>query len=631
MKYGILLNLMVTMMFICQCEHVAIPTENVTDQKAAVSGRILQSDGTTPAVGAQVMIRPADLLIDPTENALGKTISVQKSVQTDGRGVFSFDASLEPGSYLIEAKNENDIVVINSVEVPENKETVTTRPATLKPAGAIKGRVILSDNSDAGHVFVLAYGIDRFASIDEDGSFFFDNLGEETYSLRFVSTLDLYGVYDTSDIAVTSGKTTDIGEITMPIEELPIPQIVEYSLDTVRQQVTIKWNKCTGSNISGYAIYRRRANSNEVFPEPMAVHDSYSEEFIDSSVIGGNSYEYRITTKGFSHGEESFKSEGVFVDVVSYFSVSTTYDIAENTVFLRNRELDFAVADNGDIYFCDTVNHCIQVYDKSMDPEKKIGEGYLTYPKQVAIDENGNLFVLCSNPTIFFQDPASPLIQTIEDTLPRLYRFNAEGTIVDSLNDAAAAMFPIADFHVHDEQIFCLTGGTVIGGNDVSVSSYNGELQHSWQYCSDDNLRKIICDSNNRLYVFMGQLYPSREEGARDEVFILDMPGTFNTMIEIEGSAEEWEGFQGMAYSEDLELLYLMHIDKVDREYNLHNHSTKNIIRAVDKNGEIVATCRLEIGLFASFELSADGEIIVCHPPVRNADGKVIFLNPPKM
>lgn len=46
-----------------------------------------------------------------------------------------------------------------------------------------------------------------------------------------------------------------------------------------------------------------------------------------------------------------------------------------------------------------------------------------------------------------------------------------------SLNDAAAAMYPTAHFHVHDNRIFCVTGGTAIGGNFVSVSSYDGELQ----------------------------------------------------------------------------------------------------------------------------------------------------------
>jgi len=64
----------------------------------------------------------------------------------------------------------------------------------LETRGVIKGVVKLSNGGDPRKVFVLAFGIDKFAQVDSNGRFTLANIAQGKYTMRFLPVIDgLYG------------------------------------------------------------------------------------------------------------------------------------------------------------------------------------------------------------------------------------------------------------------------------------------------------------------------------------------------------------------------------------------------------------------------------------------------------
>ena len=194
-----------------QCYHCNSPVAgNGSQTPNSVVGKLYQPDGTSPAKGVKVFIRPQNSLADTAGAGLGKKMSDTASVVTDNSGYFAFDSTLDTGTYVIEAASGNDAVLIDSVKVKDKTDADTIAPDTLKPTGALKGVIYLSEGGDPIKVFILAFGIDRFARVNTDGSFNFGNLAEGRYDLRIISSLDDYGfacnwcAYSAADLAGVS-------------------------------------------------------------------------------------------------------------------------------------------------------------------------------------------------------------------------------------------------------------------------------------------------------------------------------------------------------------------------------------------------------------------------------------------
>ncbi|MBD3395446.1 MAG: hypothetical protein GF418_07445, partial [Chitinivibrionales bacterium] len=234
----------------------ASETENV-----AVAGILYQSDGVSPAAGVAVAIRPRNTLADTSGFGLPKSMADTATVRTDDSGRFVFDSTLDTGTYVIEATSGNDAVLIDSVAVQEQDTMLDLPPDTLRPAGALKGVIRLSEGGDPRKVFVLAFGIDRFASADSLGAFRFQNLAEAAYDLRIISSLDDYGVLDMPAVAVVSADTTDLDTLELPFTGIPTVKGLSLSYDTLRQIVTLTWNRADTRLVSGYNVYRQHVDS----------------------------------------------------------------------------------------------------------------------------------------------------------------------------------------------------------------------------------------------------------------------------------------------------------------------------------------------------------------------------------
>ena len=224
--------LLIAALVLARCNCSPTVAGNGSQTPNSVVGILYQPDGKTPAKGVRVHIRPQKTLADTTGAGLPKRLAVLAavdSVVTDNTGRYAFDTTIDTGTFVIEAASGNNAVLIDSVAVKNKAVTDSIAPDTLKPAGALKGVIYLSEGGDPRKVFVLAFGIDRFAKVNVDGSFKFSGLAEAKYDLRLISGLDNYGVLDTTAILVRSADTTNLDTLKLPFTGIPTPKNVKIS------------------------------------------------------------------------------------------------------------------------------------------------------------------------------------------------------------------------------------------------------------------------------------------------------------------------------------------------------------------------------------------------------------------
>ena len=287
---------------------------------AAVAGRLYHSDGIEPAAGVAVAIRPRNTLADTSGSGLARSMADTATVITDDSGRYAFDSTLDAGTYVIEAASGNDAVLIDSVAVQDADSTVDLPPDTLKPAGALKGVIRLSEGGDPRKVFVLAFGIDRFASVDSLGRFRFEGLAEAAYDLRIISSLDDYGVLDQSGVAVASADTTDLDTLELPFGGIPTVKGLSLSYDTLKQIVTLTWKQADTTLVSGYNVYRKHPDSSFVKINASVIENTV---FADSALAEDGAYEYLVTAVDPATNEGE-RSSAITVGFQSRFDLVTT-------------------------------------------------------------------------------------------------------------------------------------------------------------------------------------------------------------------------------------------------------------------------------------------------------------------
>lgn len=323
MLSGLVLASLITMLTNCATN---VADGGAETGNARIVGRLYQPGGKMPAAGVRMYIRSDTSLADTSGAGLFKKLAATDSVVTDSTGRFAFvGTTLNTGTtYVITGASGNNAVLIDSVAVKNKTLTDTLAPDTLKPAGAIKGVIKLSEGGDPRKVFVLAFGIDRFAHVNADGSFKFQGLAEAAYDLRLISGLDNYGVLDTFGVPVGSADTTNLDTISLPFTGIPTPKNVKISYDTLKQIVTLTWSKADTALVKSYNIYRRNVDSNTV---AVRINGSPVVDTVyrDSTGMQDQTYEYRVAAVN-KNATEGVQSTGVSVTAVSVFYVANTLE-----------------------------------------------------------------------------------------------------------------------------------------------------------------------------------------------------------------------------------------------------------------------------------------------------------------
>ncbi len=513
-----------------------------------IVGILYCPDGKTPAKRAKVTLRNKNSLAD-TAGILVKRLALSDSAtaMTNDSGKFVID-SVDTGTYVIVGTDGgNNLALNDSVPVKSKDSVVTLPPDTLKPAGALKGVIRLSEGGDPRKVFILAFGIDRFARVNADGSFKFATLAEGKYDLRVISSLDNYGVLDIVNIPVGSGDTLNMDSIVLPFTGIPTPKNVSIKYDTLKQIVTLSWSKPDSALVKGLNVYRRNVDSNSVLKQ---VNTSPITDTLyrDSTGIQDQTYEYRVSAID-KNATEGVKSAGVSVKIASYLALDTIYSSKGSANSQFDYPADISFASNGDIYIVDYNNNRIQVFDSAIHFKRQFGSPILNKPYKIAIDSQQNAFV-AENDTVF--------------------KFDSTGTMINKIT----LSFPIFDIDVISNDLFVLTNG-----DSITVFSNDGNRKRAWK-CGNVNSSNYLVSGNS------GEIILNNDDSKN--ILFFDSLG--NNLSAIKTSAYVYS----IAFDSPKQRLFSVYLNNSGDSYELYVTDKNNVEIAnyqipTDQPGEGVA------------------------------------------
>jgi hypothetical protein len=386
------------------------------------------------------------------------------TITTDDLGRFAFDSTLDTGLYVIEGNSgDTAFCIIDSVWVV-NKDSTVEVEDTLKAPGTITGVVYLPQGGDLGSVYVLVFGVNRFALPDSTGSFTLDSLAEGCYDLRVVSSLPDYGVFDTASVCVVSGGVTGVDSLRVPYTGIPVPTGLVLTYDTLKQIVTLSWESDDTTVVKYYNLYRRNVDSNTVLARlnESPVTDTV---FVDSNCVQDQTYEYVLAAVSITEVEGQ-KCAASQVIIASHFAVVASFNDLGSGAGQFDRPTDIVQAPNGNIYIVEYGNNRVQVFDSSMQSKREFGSAVLSKPFKIALSITGKAYVL-----------------TADITANSLYIFDSTGIVTDSIRIASYPSIN-ADVDIDSGNLVMLTNGD--STSYVTCYDLAGTKKRSWA-CGDYN------------------------------------------------------------------------------------------------------------------------------------------------
>jgi len=392
----------------------------------------------------------------------------------------------------------------------------TVHPAadTLGAPGSIRGVVRLQPGDDARTVFMLFLGTNIWATPDDStGRFTAANMAGGTYRVRILTTLDLYVPKDTV-LSVTAGKVDTLPhDIVLQYTGIPVPNGLKISYDTLKQIVTLTWNKpTTGRTVAGYDIYRKRQDSTSFVKIAGVVADTV---YKDSTAIQDQTYEYRVTMMD-SNGTEGVKSAAVSIKVVGALIltdsiISPMINSSQAHAFIIDKDSTIYVAVAGPVNF-------VRVLSRTGDSINAIGEGVIRQVYDIALGTKGDLFVVDPDNSMVFRFlPNGQLISSWPVSVPTAIAIDsADNTYVVFSNGLGILKFDAAGQHVDsvtlgsvasETHLAIAPDGRVFVGRLAtnSITVYDGQLStvNSFQIIAENHLLIDLqgIDRNGNLYV----------------------------------------------------------------------------------------------------------------------------------
>ncbi len=148
----------------CSNESLAGGSEIGNPETTIIAGMVFEEDGSTPASGALVKLRPQNYLAD-TSQINRQSISGQgKDTIANSNGEF-FITNLDTGKYYLEIQGQASQGIFTAVYISEIVDTLFLGEHFLKKTGSITGAV---ENSFEGNqaAYVQIYGMDKVAPVD---------------------------------------------------------------------------------------------------------------------------------------------------------------------------------------------------------------------------------------------------------------------------------------------------------------------------------------------------------------------------------------------------------------------------------------------------------------------------------
>lgn len=461
-----------------------------TDNPALVSGHLYKDGG--PAVGARVFFVKVNY--NPRSGALEKAHAISDTVTTDSSGLYGTD-DLDSGTYnVFGVGTDGNLSLLDSVTVSGDSQVVP--PDTLKAPASLAGYIKLQPGDEPDKIFAIAMGSNTFSLISTAARFNFTNLAEGQYSVKFFSTLDNYSNYDTT-FTITAGENRDLGtdSIVMPLK-IPIPTGFTLQYDTLRQIVTLSWNRMNPLKVAGYKVYRQHIGSVDSLLTQLAISDTF---YIDSTGIQNETYAYRVGSVNLTN-QEGLKTAG------DRITIENAYYIAD-TLFTAGGKINAINVDKHGVYVV------VRFITASSDPakiERYSSDGTFLnswdIPNGIEHSYTFNNIVIDDSNFIYAINSINQIIK-FDDTGAVLSQFQFPGTArgMSILSDTLY----IGDFVSHN----------------ISAYSTRGDSLFSWgsqgfQNGTFENIVSIICDSSGSIYIEDASDYGRVQVFNRTGVFV---------------------------------------------------------------------------------------------------------------
>ncbi len=296
------------------------PSGGTATETGNVSGIVYNANGS-PAANATVHFYPVSY--NPYTGGLGKTRTLGSvaiaasldSTRTDSKGNYS--ATLDSGSYNLLASGDSGLACRDSIATV--KGAVIHPCDTLKTPGSIAGVIEMAGGGNPETVFIIFMGTGSvwFPS-DTLGNFATGKMAPGSYHIRFLTTLPNYNVLDTT-LTVTAGKIDRLGvPIQLRYNGIPVPQGLHILYDSLKEIVTLLWNKpTTGTKVANYNVYRELSDSTSYDLIKSGVLDT---TYQDSTGVQGLTCEYRVSAVD-TNSSEGVKCGAVEVAITSIYKL----------------------------------------------------------------------------------------------------------------------------------------------------------------------------------------------------------------------------------------------------------------------------------------------------------------------
>lgn len=217
---------------------------------------------------------------------------------TDSLGRYSLSA-LASGTYNLFAFKDGHTAYRAGLTLPLVSRGDTPRD-TLAAPGSLAGVVRLMPWDDSRKAVVLVLGsLYWTAPVDSVGNFVLGDLPPGSYSVRFATWLDDYGVLDTT-LEVHSGLADTLADtIRLPYQgEMPL-RITDVHYDTLRQITTLSWEAPDTLGIIGYNVCRSQEGTAVETDMPLnSVEPVTTTTYVDSCPPQGTVCYYHIKPVG---------------------------------------------------------------------------------------------------------------------------------------------------------------------------------------------------------------------------------------------------------------------------------------------------------------------------------------------
>jgi hypothetical protein len=460
-----------------------------TDNSALVSGYIYGINGA-PVQDAKVRFVP----VNHNPSAGHKALAATDSAITDSTGWYGLN-TLQPGSYNLLAANTNSSQLAYDDSVAITGDTNKLGTETLQLPGSIRGIVKLLPGDNATTVSMFAFGTFNMTGAELDGSFSFSNLAAGTYRVRISSYLDKYLPLDTL-LTVQAGVDFPLVDtIALPLA-IPVPKNVKLAYDTLKQIVTLTWDRADTAVVKGYNVYRQHLGSADSLLTHVSIKDTI---YFDSTGVQDESYIYRVVSVNLSD-ELGVKTAGNSITIENAYYVS-------DTLFTAGGKINAITIDKHGVYVL------VRFITANSDPakiERYSSDGTFLNSWDIPNGiEHSNIFnniVIDDSNFIYTINNTNQIIK-FDDTGAVLNQFQFPGTAIGMgiLNDTLY----IGDFVGHKIFAYSTRGD--------SLFSWGGQ---GFQNGTFDKIVSIICDSSGSIYIEDASDYGRVQVFSRTGVFV---------------------------------------------------------------------------------------------------------------